>query len=67
VLQNDGWYRFESDMTMQQHAHFNKLLNGLVEKGILKYSHTKQSDLFYRKGNGKVRVSVDSKTNEVPH
>ncbi|KAJ3085266.1 hypothetical protein HK102_000161 [Quaeritorhiza haematococci] len=66
VLKDDGSFRFESNMTMAQHHHFNNLLNSLVVPGCkLRYTHRKEVDQFYRNRGSKIRVSVDEKTGQV--
>ncbi|KAI9095145.1 CYTH-like domain-containing protein [Phlyctochytrium arcticum] len=67
VLINDGSYRFDSNMSMAQHAHFNRLLNGLMQPGCkTRYVHTKEIDQYYQSGGGnKTRVSRDQKTGQV--
>ncbi|KAJ3057520.1 mRNA-capping enzyme subunit beta [Rhizophlyctis rosea] len=51
--------RFNADMTMQQHQHFNRLLNGLVtqNEGKTRYKHTKETDHTHQEGNAKVRAT----------
>eukprot|EP00158_Paraphelidium_tribonemae_P006651 Partr_v1_DN27918_c0_g1_i2_m11380 putative mRNA CAPPING len=47
------WFRFQSDMTMQQHAHFNKLLNARVQESVegpvspVYYKHVREVDQFF--------------------
>ncbi|KNE72222.1 hypothetical protein AMAG_16706 [Allomyces macrogynus ATCC 38327] len=58
--------RFESDMTVAQHKAFNGVLNQLVQRGKLRYRHSKEIDVFYRKGrDDKVRVTLEGKTRQV--
>ncbi|KAI9351997.1 mRNA triphosphatase CET1 [Obelidium mucronatum] len=62
--------RFKSDMTFDQHGNFNRFLNKAVEdhKGAVKYTHRYELDKFYppnRSGGDRVRVTVDTKTDEV--
>ncbi|KAG8733534.1 mRNA-capping enzyme subunit beta [Ceratobasidium sp. 423] len=63
--------RFESNMPLQAHKHYNELLNKLVAQVVpgqprVKYSHTKLVDEFYGEGHGeKTRVTRDEKTGEV--
>ncbi|KAG8685303.1 mRNA-capping enzyme subunit beta [Ceratobasidium sp. 395] len=63
--------RFESNMPLQAHKHYNGLLNALVAQVVpgqprVKYSHTKQVDEFYGDGHGeKTRVTRDEKTGKV--
>ncbi|KAJ3169423.1 mRNA-capping enzyme subunit beta [Geranomyces variabilis] len=75
VLWNDGSYRFDSNMTRDQHGHFNRVLNALVQPpapGItpLRYIHTNEVDHYHEGGGGdggrnKIRVSMDQKTGQV--
>ncbi|KAF9583805.1 mRNA-capping enzyme subunit beta, partial [Lunasporangiospora selenospora] len=68
-----AWYRFSSDMTLAQHAHFNRVLNERFKRLSVKeakehisYAHTKEVDQFYQGGpDGKVRVTRDQSTNKV--
>ncbi|RUP50163.1 CYTH-like domain-containing protein [Jimgerdemannia flammicorona] len=70
---DDKWYRFESNMTMDQHSMFNKMLNEQVTrsqhrdyKGAkIQYKHTKECDRFYDVGQSKVRVTTDQATGQV--
>lgn len=53
--------RFESNMPLQAHKHYNELLNKLVAQAVpgqprVKYSHTKLVDEFYGEGHGKFRL-----------
>ncbi|KAL4400730.1 mRNA-capping enzyme subunit beta [Malassezia pachydermatis] len=70
--------RFESNMSMKQHASFNKLLNELVaysttlpEHERITYKHQKETDFFYdvqMQDTGEtvhLRVTRDSKTQSV--
>ncbi|KAF8606940.1 mRNA triphosphatase CET1 [Ceratobasidium sp. AG-I] len=63
--------RFESNMPLQAHKHYNGLLNKLVAQAVpgqprVKYSHTKLVDDFYGDGHGeKTRVTRDEKTKQV--
>ncbi|KAG9083776.1 mRNA-capping enzyme subunit beta [Ceratobasidium sp. UAMH 11750] len=63
--------RFESNMPLQAHKHYNGLLNALVAQAVpgqprVKYSHTKLVDEFYGEGHGeKTRVTRDEKTGKV--
>ncbi|KAG0302390.1 mRNA-capping enzyme subunit beta [Dissophora globulifera] len=70
------WYQFSSDMTVDQHAHFNKTLNWRLEQTRktepkerqIRYQHTYEIDQFFvGSGNsgGKVRVTRDQNTKEV--
>ncbi|CAI2185863.1 14981_t:CDS:2, partial [Funneliformis geosporum] len=64
---------FESNMTLEQHRHFNELLNKrFIEtkqpsfKGQpIEYKHTYETDRFYFVGNGKIRVTSNQKTGEI--
>ncbi|KAJ3288604.1 mRNA-capping enzyme subunit beta [Rhizoclosmatium sp. JEL0117] len=61
--------RFKSDMTFDQHGNFNRFLNKAVEdhKGAVRYTHRYELDKFYRShrpGSEKVRVTIDTKTND---
>ncbi|KAJ3121233.1 mRNA-capping enzyme subunit beta [Physocladia obscura] len=62
--------RFKSEMTLDYHGNFNRLLNKAVEdqRGAIRYTHRYEADKFYspRRQNGeKVRVSVNKKTDEI--
>ncbi|KDN48271.1 hypothetical protein RSAG8_02863, partial [Rhizoctonia solani AG-8 WAC10335] len=62
--------RFESNMPLQAHKHYNELLNKLVAQAVpgqprVKYSHTKLVDEFYVEGHEKTRVTRDEKTGQV--
>ncbi|KAL5632529.1 hypothetical protein ACGC1H_005468 [Rhizoctonia solani] len=63
--------RFESNMPLQAHKHYNGLLNALVAQAVpgqprVKYSHTKLVDEFYSEGPGeKTRVTRDEKSGKV--
>ncbi|KAF9276504.1 mRNA-capping enzyme subunit beta [Mortierella alpina] len=77
VLSSQGrssnWYRFSSDMTLEQHAHFNAILNNrLVQLQRIepkerheRYEHTYEIDQFFSTAQGKTRVTKDQKTNQV--
>ncbi|KAF9373958.1 mRNA-capping enzyme subunit beta, partial [Podila verticillata] len=73
MSQRPAWYRFVSDMTIDQHAHFNTLLNNRLGetrqkdfKGYqIQYKHTKEIDQFYMGPQGKTRVTKDQATNAV--
>ncbi|KAG0349167.1 mRNA-capping enzyme subunit beta [Podila humilis] len=73
VPQRPAWYRFVSDMTIDQHAHFNNVLNKRLGetrhkdfKGYqIQYKHTKEIDQFYPSSHGKTRVTKDQSTNTV--
>lgn len=61
---------FLSDMSKQEHATLNGLLNGIVENppdphDRILYKRIKQRDSFYRQGGQKVRVSTLVDTGEV--
>ncbi|GAA5969170.1 hypothetical protein JCM3765_005745 [Sporobolomyces pararoseus] len=55
ILTDDTGLRFQSNMTISQHKHFNTLLNARVvetshpsyTKGRILYSHTKELDTFH--------------------
>ncbi|KAG0234406.1 mRNA-capping enzyme subunit beta, partial [Actinomortierella wolfii] len=54
----------------EQHACFNKLLNRRFEEirqnPTTQYKHTRETDRFFKDGaQGKVRVTIDQKTNQV--
>ncbi|KAI8883168.1 mRNA triphosphatase CET1 [Backusella circina FSU 941] len=73
--QDNRYYRFESNMSLEQHRHYNKMLNELVEKTNapdyrgerIRYKHTNETDRFYEdsKTRKKCRVTVDQKTGQV--
>ncbi|KAJ2338230.1 mRNA-capping enzyme subunit beta, partial [Coemansia sp. RSA 2618] len=73
ALSDDKNTRFESNMTVQQHAMFNKLLNQRVDEtrradfrgSRVEYRHTKEIDHFYRMNGTRVRVTRDKETGEV--
>ncbi|KAJ3268444.1 mRNA-capping enzyme subunit beta [Terramyces sp. JEL0728] len=58
---------FKSDMTMQQHAHYNQLLNALVHSNNkVRYKHTKECDQFVNSRYGKIRQTlVEDKLKEI--
>ncbi|KAI8347319.1 CYTH-like domain-containing protein [Blakeslea trispora] len=68
-------YRFESNMALEQHRHFNKILNDLVNKSQardykgerIKYRHTIETDRFYEVGRQKWRVTTDKDGKIVPN
>ncbi|KAF9178215.1 mRNA-capping enzyme subunit beta [Haplosporangium sp. Z 767] len=67
-----AWYQFSSDMTAEQHAHFNRVLNKRLEQmrnepreHQAMYTHTREIDQFFNSRNGKVRVTRDQGTNEI--
>ncbi|KAG9068162.1 mRNA-capping enzyme subunit beta [Linnemannia hyalina] len=64
------WYTFSSDMTVAQHAHFNRCLNKSGEmsqhsESKVAYKHTYETDQFFTVQGKKTRVSRDQKTNAV--
>ncbi|ORX74706.1 mRNA triphosphatase CET1, partial [Linderina pennispora] len=73
VIKEDKNIRFEADMKLQQHAHFNKLLNQRVDetrradfRGTrVAYKHTKEVDHFYRVDGTRVRVTTNKETGQV--
>ncbi|KAJ2376491.1 mRNA-capping enzyme subunit beta [Coemansia sp. RSA 2607] len=73
ALADDKNLRFESNMTLQQHAMFNKLLNQRVDEtrrpeyrgSRVEYKHTKEVDHFYRIDGTRVRVTTDKETGQV--
>ncbi|CEP08788.1 hypothetical protein [Parasitella parasitica] len=68
-------YRFESNMPLEQHRHFNKILNDMVNKTQvreyrgerIKYKHTIETDRFYEVPNTrkKIRVTTDQATGKI--
>ncbi|KAG8860878.1 mRNA-capping enzyme subunit beta [Tulasnella sp. 330] len=72
--------RFSSNMSIQQHASYNQLLNRLIERtgasnypnSKIRYEHTRVVDSFYTppsgsgfsSSSGKVRLTKDAKTGE---
>ncbi|KAN0064355.1 mRNA-capping enzyme subunit beta [Thecaphora frezii] len=60
--------RFESKMTMNQHAHYNRLLNGLVSRSQdpaypgarVTYQRRKEVDYIHSTPHGNVRVTRDA-------
>ncbi|KAF9274493.1 mRNA-capping enzyme subunit beta [Linnemannia elongata] len=67
---SNRWYTFSSDMTVAQHAHFNRCLNKSVEmsqhsESKVAYKHTYETDQFFTVQGKKTRVSRDQKTNAV--
>ncbi|KAF9147951.1 mRNA-capping enzyme subunit beta [Linnemannia schmuckeri] len=67
---HNRWYTFSSDMTLAQHAHFNKCLNKSAElsrqsESRVEYKHTYETDQFFTVRGVKTRVSRDQKTNAV--
>ncbi|KAJ2080800.1 mRNA-capping enzyme subunit beta [Coemansia sp. RSA 988] len=73
ALADDRGMRFESDMTLQQHAMFNKLLNQRVDEtrrpefrgSRIVYKHTREVDHFYRLDGTRIRVTKDKESGEV--
>ncbi|KAJ2627571.1 mRNA-capping enzyme subunit beta, partial [Coemansia sp. RSA 1290] len=73
VLGEDKNVRFESNMTVQQHAMFNKLLNQRVDEtrraefrgSRIEYRHSREVDHFYRIDNTRIRVTRDKETQRV--
>ncbi|CEI88299.1 hypothetical protein G6F70_004363 [Rhizopus microsporus] len=69
--------RFQTNMSLEQHRHFNKLLNDMVNKTQAKdykgerirYKHTNEIDKFYDIPNskGRWRVTVDQQGQIVPN
>ncbi|EJU03096.1 mRNA triphosphatase CET1 [Dacryopinax primogenitus] len=68
--------RFQSTMTVNQHRHYNDLLNKRVELSatappsmFMKFAHTRGIDSFYKvpddEGKVRVRVSRDEKTGDI--
>ncbi|KAI7851425.1 CYTH-like domain-containing protein, partial [Circinella umbellata] len=69
-----GRLRFEANMPLKQHHHFNQMLNALVTKTRspnykrerIQYAHTKETDTFYPVGRrDKWRVTTDQKTGQI--
>lgn len=73
VWMDDRNTRFESNMTVQQHAVFNKMLNQRVDEtrrpefrgSRIEYKHTKEVDNFYRVEGTRLRVTKDKESGEV--
>ncbi|CEQ41028.1 SPOSA6832_02717, partial [Sporobolomyces salmonicolor] len=74
ILTDDAGLRFESNMTVNQHKSFNRLLNSRVEESAtpsypfapVRYAHTRELDTFHTvalagQGTAKVRVTTDQK------
>nr|CDI57066.1 related to CTL1-RNA 5`-triphosphatase with manganese-or cobalt-dependent NTPase activities [Melanopsichium pennsylvanicum 4] len=65
-----GRARFDSRMTVSQHAHYNRILNSLVSKSgeasytgaKVSYQRRKEIDYFHPAPTGKVRVTRDAET-----
>ncbi|BGP20741.1 hypothetical protein JCM10213_001014 [Rhodosporidiobolus nylandii] len=68
LTETDG-LRFQSNMTVNQHKAFNRLLNSRVEESAspnypfatVRYAHTREIDTFHNASSGKVRVTTDQK------
>jgi hypothetical protein len=62
-----GRTKFESNMTVSQHAFLNELLNSRVAAGRppVTYEHRYEKDEFYELQGGKVRVTKDAKNDQV--
>ncbi|SAM83545.1 related to CTL1-RNA 5`-triphosphatase with manganese-or cobalt-dependent NTPase activities [Ustilago bromivora] len=62
--------RFDSRMTISQHAQYNRILNSLVSRSAessytgakISYQRRKEIDYFHPAPNGKVRVTRDAET-----
>ncbi|KAI9505171.1 mRNA-capping enzyme subunit beta [Coemansia spiralis] len=73
ALSDDKAIRFESNMTLQQHATFNRLLNQRVDEtrrpefrgSRIEYSHTKEIDHFYKLDGTRIRVTTDKESGQV--
>ncbi|KAI9243460.1 CYTH-like domain-containing protein [Sporodiniella umbellata] len=73
----DRSIRFESNMALEQHRHFNKMLNDMVNKTQnkeyrgerIQYKHTNEVDRFYSVPNSysKWRVTTDASGKVVPN
>ncbi|GAA5877630.1 hypothetical protein JCM8547_007125 [Rhodosporidiobolus lusitaniae] len=74
ILTDDTGLRFQSNMTVNQHKSFNRLLNSRVEESAhpsypfaaVRYAHTREADTFHEvftpgQGKRKVRVTKDQK------
>ncbi|KAG0240314.1 CYTH-like domain-containing protein [Mortierella sp. GBAus27b] len=67
------WYTFSSNMTIDQHSHFNGILNSRLQQVAraeprerhITYQHTREIDQFFERQGKKARVTRDQKTNEV--
>ncbi|ORY96798.1 CYTH-like domain-containing protein [Syncephalastrum racemosum] len=67
--------RFESNMPLEQHRHFNKMFNDLVSKSNasdhkgerIRYKHTRETDRFYaiQGTRNKWRVTTDQQTGAI--
>ncbi|KAG1872369.1 CYTH-like domain-containing protein [Suillus subalutaceus] len=63
LIPNEVDLRFESNMSLTQHKHFNTILNDLK---IISYTHVKVIDSFYStEDREKIRVTREEKTNTV--
>ncbi|GAA5884298.1 hypothetical protein JCM6882_002217 [Rhodosporidiobolus microsporus] len=80
ILTDDTGLKFQSNMTVNQHKSFNRLLNSRVEEtaspsypsAIVRYAHTREVDTFHElpQPGGprrKVRVTRDQKGVKQPH
>ncbi|KAJ9068375.1 mRNA-capping enzyme subunit beta [Entomophthora muscae] len=73
AITQDRFIRFQSDMSQAQHQHFNQMLNTRVNetnsagyKGKrISYKHLYEKDTFYVAKGGKIRVTCDSRTDEI--
>lgn len=63
LSESSNWYRFESDIPVALHRHFNSLLNKEVSKSRLSYKHVRSVDSVYSSGSSKCRVTTDEKGN----
>ncbi|KAF7723191.1 mRNA-capping enzyme subunit beta [Apophysomyces ossiformis] len=69
----DRSIRFDSDMHMNQHKHFNQLLNEQVGRtqardyrgDRIQYKHTREVDYIHNEGSNKCRVTTDQKTGKI--
>ncbi|KAJ8661589.1 hypothetical protein O0I10_002857 [Lichtheimia ornata] len=72
----EGRVRFESNMPLAQHKHFNEMLNALVTKSNARgyrgerihYKHTYETDRFYHPNNNartKWRVTTNQQTGQL--
>jgi polynucleotide 5'-triphosphatase len=76
-----AWYRFESNMSLEQHRHFNQAFNRLVTTPVIylcivlifqsgakmTYKHTREVDEFFNVQGRRIRVTRDKNTNEAPN
>ncbi|KAJ1667113.1 mRNA-capping enzyme subunit beta [Coemansia sp. RSA 1813] len=73
ALSDDKATRFESNMTLQQHAAFNRLLNQRVDEtrrsefrgSRIVYSHTKEIDHFYKIEGMRIRVTTEKDSGRI--